>query len=369
MTSTIKPTSVGADTEAPRPGTLLTSRKGEGGHPLPDAAENHLVTYASTSFDGRVVVVSGQVAIPRISMPAGGYPVVCWAPGTSGMGPHCAPSNSPGHLPMLNEWVRRGYAVLRTDYEGWGEGARRPLLNQLSNSHAVVNLVGAAHALSDKLSRNWLVMGHSEGGGAALWTASRGSHAAGGCDLRGAIALAPVGPGVVKLIGDLADGTDTRIAFPLLAPEVAAYLAAATVLGAQVSDPLIVLDDLVAPAFRPFVAASRATCVVDPLPSLPLPPAGHYLRDGPSYARLDGFLRGQDASSLSLSLPVMVAQAGSDNLTPTPETTSGMVRALESRGAAIVFSSYAGKNHSEVVAASLDDALAFADDVFAGRQR
>jgi pimeloyl-ACP methyl ester carboxylesterase len=269
----------------------------------------------------------------------------------------------------LNEWVRRGYAVLRTDYEGWGEGARRPLLNQLSNSHAVVNLVGAAQALSDKLSRSWLVMGHSEGGGAALWTASRGSHAAGGCDLKGAIALAPVGPGVLKLMGDLADGTDTRIAFPLLAPEVAAYLAAATVLGAKVSDPLIVLDDLVAPAFRPFVEASRATCVVDPLPSLPLPPVGHYLRGGSSYARLDGFLRGQDASSLSLSLPVMVAQAGSDNLTPTPETTTEMVRALETRGAAIVFKSYAGKNHSEVVAASLDDALAFADDVFAGRRR
>jgi pimeloyl-ACP methyl ester carboxylesterase len=369
MTSTTKPTSIDADTGAPRPGTLLTSRRGEGGHPLPDAAENHFVTYTSMSFDGGVAVVSGQVALPHTSMPAGGYPVVCWAPGTSGMGAHCAPSNFPGHLQTLNEWVRRGYAVLRTDYEGWGEGARRPLLNQLSNSHAVVNLVGAARALSDKLSRSWLVMGHSEGGGAALWTASRGSHAASGCDLKGAIALAPVGPGVLKLIGDLADGTDTRIAFPLLAPEVAAYLAAATVLGAQVSDPLIVLDDLVAPAFRPFVEASRTSCVVDPLPSLPLPPRGHYLRRGSSYARLDGFLRGQDASSLKLSLPVMVAQAGSDNLTPTPETTSEMVRALDSRGAAIVFSSYAGKNHSEVVAASLEDALAFADDVFAGRRR
>ncbi len=367
MTSTTMPTSVDADTGVPRPGTLLTSRRGERGHPLPDAAENHFVTYTSTSFDGGVAVVSGQVALPHTSMPAGGYPVVCWAPGTSGMGAHCAPSNFPGHLQTLNEWVRRGYAVLRTDYEGWGEGAWRPLLNQLSNSHAVVNLVGAAQALSDKLSRSWLVMGHSEGGGAALWTASRGSHAADGCDLKGAIALAPVGPGVLKLIGDLADGTNTRIAFPLLAPEVAAYLAAATVLGAQVSDPLIVLDDLVAPAFRPFVEASRSACVFDPLPSLPLPQVGHYLRRGSSYARLDGFLRRQDASSLKLSLPVMVAQAGSDDLTPTPETTSEMVRALDSRGAAIDFRSYAGKNHSEVVAASLEDALAFADDVFAGR--
>ena len=369
MTSTIEPPPVDTDSGTLRSGMLLTSRRGGGGHPLPDAAENHVVTYASTSFDGRAVVVSGQVALPASAMPAGGYPVVCWAPGTSGMGPQCAPSNFPGHLPTLNEWVRHGYAVLRTDYEGWGEGTRRPLLNQTSNSHAVVNLVGAARALSDKLSRAWLVMGHSEGGGAALWTASRGAHAAGGCELKGAIALAPVGPGVLKLIGTLAEGTDTRIAFPLLAPEVAAYLAAATILGAQVSDPSIVLDDLVTPAFRPFVEASRTTCVVDPLPSLPLPPMGHYLKGGSSYARLEGFLRGQDASSLRLTLPVMVAQAGSDNLTPTPETTAEMVRALGARGAAVAFTSYAGQTHSEVVTASLEDALAFAGDVFAGRRR
>ena len=91
-----------------------------------------------------------------------------------------------------------------------------------------------------------MVMGHSEGGGAALWAAALGPEAAKGCALKGAIALAPVGPGVLKLISDLANGTDTRAAFPLIAPEVAAYLAAATVLGAQASDPAIDIDKLVA---------------------------------------------------------------------------------------------------------------------------
>lgn len=369
MTLCAASTSVWADTTSPRPGTLLRSWKGKGGQPLPDAAENYFVNYTSTSVNGKVTTVSGQVAVPAGPVPAGGYPVIGWAPGTTGMGPRCAPSNFPSHIASLNEWVKRGYAVLRTDYEGWGDNARRPLLNQRSNADATVNLVVAARALSDKLGRAWMVMGHSEGGGAALWAAAMGPEAAKGCELKGAIALAPVGPGVLNLISDLANGTDTRAAFPLIAPEVAAYLAAATVLGAQASDPAINIDKLVTADFRPFVEASRTTCISDPLPKLSLPKAGQYLKPGSSYTRLETFLREQDASSQTLKLPVFVGQAGSDNFTPTPATTDQMVRALKSRGASIKLETYPGKNHGEVVAASLKDALAFAGDVFAGRAR
>ena len=367
MTFCTASTATWADAGSARPGTLLRSWKGKGGHPLPDAAENYFVNYVSTSVNGKTTTVSGQVAIPASPVPAGGYPVIGWAPGTTGMGSRCAPSNFPSHIASLNEWVKRGYAVLRTDYEGWGDNARRPLLNQRSNADAAVNLVVAARSVSDKLGRAWMVMGHSEGGGAALWAAAMGPEAAKGCALKGAIALAPVGPGVLKLISDLASGTDTRAAFPLIVPEVAAYLAAATVLGAQASDPAIDIDKLVTADFRPFVEASRTPCISDPLPKLSLPKAGHYLKSGPSYTRLETFLREQDASSQTLKLPVFVGQAGSDNFTPTPTTTDEMVRALSSRGASIKLETYPGKNHGEVVAASLKDALAFAGDVFAGR--
>lgn len=350
----------------PQPGQLLTAEKGSRGFPLADAGENYFVTYTSRGASGKLVTVSGQIAIPRSAPPAGGYPVLGWAPGTTGMGPQCAPSNSAGQAASLNEWVKRGYAVLRADYEGWGDAGPRPLLNQRSNAEAVLNLVKAAHAVSDKLGSDWIVAGHSEGGGTALWTAALGEGAASPYRLKAAIALAPVGPGVLDMVRSLADGVPLARDFPLLTDGLAATLTAATVLGARASDPAIEFDALVTPGFRRWVDASASACVSDRI-DLPLPPAGQYLKPGASYDRLVAFLQMQDASSQTMRVPVWIAQAGSDNLTPTTATTTRMVKSLCARGGAIDMRVYPGQNHGQVVPASLKDALDFADTVQSGR--
>ncbi|MBP6863239.1 MAG: hypothetical protein KBC57_12910 [Neisseriaceae bacterium] len=195
--SLLSTTAQGAKTDAhTQPGTVLSLDKGARGTPLPDAGENYLITYVSQSAAGLPVSVTGQIAIPRSPMPSGGYPVLSWASGTTGMGQQCAPSNMGGHTETLNEWVKRGYAVLRTDYPGWADLGPRPLLNQRSNASAVIDLVTAAHAVSDQLATDWIVAGHSEGGGAALWAGARHEATQGRFQLKAAIALAPVGPGL-----------------------------------------------------------------------------------------------------------------------------------------------------------------------------
>jgi hypothetical protein len=168
------------------------------------------------------------------------------------------------------------------------------------------------------------------------------------------------------MVNTLQQGVPISQNFPLLADGLAASLTASTVLGARVADPAIRFDELVAPSFQPWVDAAAKACVSDAI-NLPVPQPGQYLKPGASFDRVVAFLRNQDASSQTMRVPVWIAQAQDDNLTPTPPTTARMVKDLCTRGGYIGLQAYAGQNHGQVVAASLGDALAFADTVLAGK--
>nr|WP_259460827.1 lipase family protein [Paraburkholderia sp. BL23I1N1] len=71
----------------------------------------------------------------------------------------------------LYEYVTLGYAVVATDYTGLGTTSRHAYLDILSNASDVVHSVSAAHAAVPNLSRNWIVVGHSQGGLSALGVA------------------------------------------------------------------------------------------------------------------------------------------------------------------------------------------------------
>lgn len=67
-------------------------------------------------------------------------------------------------------------------------------MNAKSQLHTVVDAVRALHAVKPKdFNKQWLVMGHSQGGAAAIAVAAYGQKDAPELDLKGAIALAPGG--------------------------------------------------------------------------------------------------------------------------------------------------------------------------------
>jgi len=98
--------------------------------PAFQGADNWRVLYRSVTPQGRTVAVSGTVAIPHGRPPAGGWPVLSWLHGTTGVADACAPSRDtdtgPAHdyLQAMQDTVApgvsRGYAVTRTDYQGLG---------------------------------------------------------------------------------------------------------------------------------------------------------------------------------------------------------------------------------------------------------
>src|SRR4051794_11706353 len=178
-------------------GTPIQWRKLTGEAVLKHAASNRLLLYRSTSADGGAVAVSGTVAVPKGKAPKGGWPVVSWAHGTVGIADACAPSiaGMPGRYdsPLLDTWLKAGYAVVRTDYEGLGvPNVTHPYLIGLSEGQSVLDMVRAARQLDAKLGKRLLIAGHSQGGQAALWAASLARKWTPELTLRGTLAFAPV---------------------------------------------------------------------------------------------------------------------------------------------------------------------------------
>src|SRR3954453_11911419 len=148
---------------------------------LTSARSNRVVLYRSTGVDGKPIAVSGVVSIPKGKTPKGGWPVVTWGHGTTGIADECAPSRdtatNPAHpfnsyiYPLLKSSLKGGYAVVPTDYEGLGRPGDHPSLIGSSEGRSMLDMVRAARRLDPKLGKRVVIAGHSQGGQAALFAA------------------------------------------------------------------------------------------------------------------------------------------------------------------------------------------------------
>ena len=183
-------------------GDLIYQRRLDNAVAALDDADNWLVLYRSQDAQGSAVATSGIIAVPRTEPPAGGFPVVSWAHGTVGVADLCAPSrdepSSQAHpmnvyvQTLLNALLREGWAVVMTDYEGLGTTDRRhPYLLGVSEAAGVLDIVRAARRLfGTRISARFAIVGHSQGGQAALFAASH-APAWNDLDLVGVAAIAP----------------------------------------------------------------------------------------------------------------------------------------------------------------------------------
>ena len=182
-------------------GTLIWARGATGVAPLADARYTKLVLYSSRTPQGTRDAISGTVAVPRGRPPKGGWPVITFAHGTTGAADSCAPSRDAvgGPLnggttyinPDLNEWLRHGYAVVRTDYQGLGTPGPHPYLIGESEGRSTLDIVQAARELDKHVGKRFLIAGHSQGGHAALFAAGEAAGWVPQLRLRGTVAFAP----------------------------------------------------------------------------------------------------------------------------------------------------------------------------------
>ena len=341
-------------------GGLIWARTLTGQPALAQAASNRLVLYRSTGVDGKPVAVSGTVSLPKGKAPKGGWPVITWAHGTTGIADQCAPSrdtaSNPDHLlnayayPVLNAWLKAGYAVVRTDYEGLGTPGVHPYLNGRSEGRAVLDVVRAARTLAPSLSRRYLIAGHSQGGQAALFAARLAPTYAAGLQLRGTLAYAPVSHLSEQI--PIARGiTDPN-------PGISSF-AAIIARGVDVARPSVKVPSLLTDKAAALYPQTDDRCLLELRGNDSfgaLAPSEIFRSDADISAFAAALDSEDDAENLLIHSAVRIEQGAADT-TVFPTFTDQLAQALKARKTPLVYKKYDGVSHGDVVAKAQTDAL------------
>jgi pimeloyl-ACP methyl ester carboxylesterase len=129
------------------------------------------VMYLSTNINGEAIAVTGLILIPNGTAPSGGWPIITWAHGTTGIADACAPSLKPTEfVATANGLLDAGYLVVATDFEGLGTPGRHPYIVGESEARGTLDIVRMAQNFPKaNASKRYVIWGHSQGGHAAMF--------------------------------------------------------------------------------------------------------------------------------------------------------------------------------------------------------
>lgn len=349
-------------------GSVIWSRAVDGTMALPGAARNTLVLYRSTAAAGGSVAVSGTVSVPPGSPPAGGWPVISWTHGTTGLAPPCGPSrddaNGPEHpyiqaiQALLDRFVRAGYAVVATDYEGLGAIGAHPFLQGVPNGQNALDMLTAARSLEPNLGTRFVVMGHSQGGQADLFTASEAATYLPAFQLLGNLAFAP-GSHIAHRLAIVQASSKVELALPYVLYTLQSYAR---------NHPEIDLARILTPQALSHLPDLQEGCMTHALTQGYWSTAiakDQFLPDAPMAPFLAVAAR-NEPGRLRIPVPTMVLQGLAD-VTVLPEDTEDMVRQLCAGGNLVDFRRYPGADHDGSMSSGAGDAHAWVAARFAGQ--
>jgi pimeloyl-ACP methyl ester carboxylesterase len=345
-------------------GDLIWARKLTGEAALKSASANWLVLYRSLGADGKPIAVSGTVSLPKTKAPKRGWPVISYDHGTTGIADQCAPSrdsvDNPAHLynsyvyPLLNRWLKAGYVVVRTDYQGLGTPGIHQYLVGVSEGRSTLDIVRASKVLDfrkQRISNRIAISGHSQGGHAALWGA----------------ALAPKYTPELKLHGTVAFAPASHIS------ELLSLVGAVNTPGGGLSGEaglvLRGVDDFKPGVHVPSIFTDQLTALYPETLTKCLPQLGlsdslgglapaDFFKDGADTSPLVSALDVSDPENLTIKSPLAVEQ-GENDTTVAPGLTDALVKDLRGRGTKIDYKKYKNTTHSGVVVSAAANATKY----------
>lgn len=164
---------------------------------IPKGSTATRILYRSEDSVGRPSTASAVVVVPEGETPEGGWPLVVWAHGTTGMAPHCGPSASSYLQYYSPELMGKDFALLVVDYAGLAtKGQAHQYMSRPTNALDIEAAVPAARAAVDSLGEKWVAIGHSQGG-AAVWGLAEHKAKRPDAGYLGAMAYAPAVGGEV----------------------------------------------------------------------------------------------------------------------------------------------------------------------------
>ena len=339
------------------PGTLVRAEPATN-LDLPPGTTATRILYHTRTASNADTLASGVVLVPYGRPPNGGWPLLAWSHGTSGVAINCAPSLMKSlfyNWEGLYEYVLLGYAVVATDYAGLGTEGRHAYLDMLTNAIDVVNSISAAHGAVPDLSKKWLVIGHSQGGLASLGVA----------EVEGEI-KDPNFLGTVALAGasDLQDSIDAVLNARL---SVLNGLVAFWVYGVKTVYPELDLREILTnKALTIYNASVEAGCSAASGAFAALP-TDEMLQPGWNQNQyIKQFLARDRPGTRSTYGPVLLVGGGDDVLF-TESASHTILQRLCAAGGKIQRKVYPGLGHDPVVYGSLRDQMDWIAARFAGR--
>jgi pimeloyl-ACP methyl ester carboxylesterase len=335
-------------------GDAIWARTLKGAGALKSAKSNRLILYRSQRANGKATAVSGAVSVPKGKAPKKGWPVITYAHGTTGIADQCAPTRDPKDsltsyaYPLLNRWLKAGYAVVRTDYTGLGTPGDHLYLNGLEEGRSTLDIVRAAHRLDKRLDlKRVLISGHSQGGHAALWAASLAPEYAPDVKVRGTVAFAPAShiadqAGLLRSVNAAIPGLDAIVGMISRSTDEA--------------NPSLGLSSGFGPEAAGVYPQTLTKCYgeLEDASSWGAIPLSSIFRSDFDLAPFQAAVDKTDPDELKIKTPVLIEQGTADG-TVLPNFTDDLAAHYKTLGNKVTYKKYDGVTHGGIVDAAAKD--------------
>ena len=175
------------------------------------------IAYISSDVAERKTISTGLIVAPIGQAPKEGRPIMAWVHGTTGSAQNCGPSQiinpvtplneyflmdgnswTDYGIPNVEEFIKEGYVIVATDYQGQGGGGKHQYAVAQTNGRDAINSARAASSMKEVgAGKKTIIYGWSQGGGATIAAASLPEYqaqqgtAADNLQYLGFVALAP----------------------------------------------------------------------------------------------------------------------------------------------------------------------------------
>lgn len=358
--------------ESPLPpgdaGDVLRVRPLAGTMALPSAARSTLAMYLSRSPSDLPVAVTGSVSVPQGAPPDGGWPVLLWTHGTTGLASVCGPSRDTAEGPehayvsvirdLLDRFVAAGYAVVATDYQGLGMEGFHPFLQGVPNAKNALDLLRAARAIEPQIGTRFAVMGHSQGGQADLFTAAMAGTDLADHTLVGTVAMAP-GSQIAARLEKVRRSGKVELSLPYVTYTLISY---------SVTDPDIDLSRILMPSALAAIPELYEQCMTHALTTgfWSSAIASEQFRPDADLAPFLVVAAKNEPGKLQIPVPALIVQGTADE-TVFPQASDLLVQQLCEGGNDVEYRVLPGADHDGSMTDGATGALAWLADRFAGR--